>query len=432
MTVTQAEVRVSLRVPHRIQAEFIDCTAKRIVIRAGRRSGKTTGVAQRAVKRFLAGRRQLYGTPTKEQLEAFWWEVTQMLHQPVEAGILYKNETEHIIEQPRTKVRIKAKTCWNADTLRGDFADDLYLDEYQLMNEDTWEVVGQPMLLDNDGDAVFVYTPPSLESSGVSKAKDPRHTSKLFLKGQADTTGRWKTFHFTSHDNPYISQVALAELTKDMIRAAYRREILAEDDDLDISDLVYGGFDERTQLVDPFALPREWPRYVGHDFGMANPAALFVAHDPKANTFWVYDEYLPGPGKSMFEHSNVFKERTEGLIVLRRVGGNLNTEDEIRQGYMAHGWPIMAPRWKPNVQFARVIGLMERNQIGVFKTCTRYLDELRNCLWEKGPDGTRRDKVKDEARYHLCAAARSVFSEFTPETVSSYNLGHRSLMRAVV
>lgn len=122
-------------------------------------------------------------------------------------------------------------TAFNADTLRGDYADLLILDEWQLMDEEAWERVGSPMLLDNDGDAVFIYTPPSLQSRSASKARDPQHASKMFAKVQADTTGRWETFHFTSHDNPHISKDALEEITQDMGSVSYRMEILAEDVD---------------------------------------------------------------------------------------------------------------------------------------------------------------------------------------------------------
>ena len=90
----------------------------------------------------------------------------------------------------------------------------LILDEYQLMNEDTWEVVGAPMLLDNNGDAIFIYTPPSLHSVGTSKARDPRHAAKLFNKAKdlelsnKEESSRWATFHATSQDNPIISSSA--------------------------------------------------------------------------------------------------------------------------------------------------------------------------------------------------------------------------------
>src|SRR6185312_5386351 len=48
---------------------------------------------------------------------------------------------------------------------------------------------------------------------------------------EADTTGRWQTFHFTSKENPHISEAALAEITGDMSALAYQQEILAEDKD---------------------------------------------------------------------------------------------------------------------------------------------------------------------------------------------------------
>lgn len=228
---TATSFTVHLRRPHDKQRAFIESPAKRKVIRAGRRGGKTTGIAIYAVDRMLAGRRVLYGTPTQEQVAKFWWEVKRALREPLDAGVLYKNETEHIIEVPGTEQRIRAKTAWNADTLRGDYADELILDEYQLMSEDAWELVGAPMLLDNDGNATFIYTPISLHSKTASKARDPLHAAKMFKRALADESGRWATFHFTSRDNPHISARALEDITKDMTALAVRMEIDAEDVD---------------------------------------------------------------------------------------------------------------------------------------------------------------------------------------------------------
>ena len=215
------------------QAEFVNADAKRVIVRAGRRSGKTVGAATVAVTSFMYGNRVLYGTPTDEQIDAFWWECKAALAEGFDAGVLYKNETKHIIERLGTKQRIRAKTCWSADTLRGDSADVLILDEWQLMDEDAWDRVGAPMLLDNDGKALFIYTPPSLRSRSVSKARDPRHAAKMFKRASEDTTGRWAAFHFTSHDNPHISRAALADITNDMTRVAYEQEILALDKEED-------------------------------------------------------------------------------------------------------------------------------------------------------------------------------------------------------
>ena len=226
-----SEYKVFTPTPHGKQAKFIVNRAKRRIIRAGRRSGKTVGVTICAIDDFLDGNRVLYAAPTSEQLDRFWTTVTRALAEPIQAKVFYKNETEHIIELLGTEQRIRAKTAWNADTLRGDYANKLILDEFQLMNEDTWAVVGAPMLLDKDGDAIFIYTPPSLHSRSRSKASDPQHAAKLFKKASQDTSGRWETFHFTSHDNPYLSSEALQDITGDMTSIAYRMEILAEDVD---------------------------------------------------------------------------------------------------------------------------------------------------------------------------------------------------------
>lgn len=227
----EASYQIKLKKPHQRQVEFIESTAKRKVIRAGRRSGKTIGVSIHAVTSFLKGERVLYGAPTQEQVDAFWNECKQGLQPLIDAGLFYKNETLRIIERSGTKQRLKAKTCWNSDTLRGDHASLLILDEFQLMNEDTWDVVGAPMLLDNNGDAIFIYTPPSLHSRSVSKANDPQHAAKLYKKAAQDTTGRWEAFTFTTYDNPYIQKEAIDDLASDMSSISYRMEIMAEDID---------------------------------------------------------------------------------------------------------------------------------------------------------------------------------------------------------
>jgi len=225
----KTEYIIKLKAPHEKQAGFINDRTKRKVLRAGRRGGKTTGCAVLAVQFLLKCKRVLYAAPTVDQVGRFWAEVSTFLADPISAGVLQKNESNHTISVPGTESRIKAKTAWNADSLRGDYADLLILDEWQLMNEDAWELVGAPMLLDNNGDAVFVYTPPSLRSRSVSKANDPRHAAKLFKRAQADKTGRWKAYHFSSHENPHISRTALEEIAADMSSLSYRLEIDAED-----------------------------------------------------------------------------------------------------------------------------------------------------------------------------------------------------------
>lgn len=225
---------IHLPTAHPKQRAFIDSPAKRKIIRAGRRGGKTVGVGIFAVERFLDSKRILYAVPTAEQVDRFWTTVTRALYEPIKAGVFKKNEVEHVIELPGTEQRIRAKTAWNSDSLRGDYGDELIFDEWQLMDEAAWGEVGAPMLLDNNGNATFIYTPPSLHSRSVSKARDPQHAAKMFkefAQRQLDGNPRYAAFHFTSRDNPHLSTEALDEIAGDMTNLAYRMEIMAEDVD---------------------------------------------------------------------------------------------------------------------------------------------------------------------------------------------------------
>ena len=421
---------VHLRPPHQYQAEFINSTAKRIIIRAGRRGGKTVGVAIKALISFLKGRRVLYAAPTSEQTDRFWYEITTALSEAITAGAFTLNKSERWIERPGTLNRIKAKTAWDADSLRGDYADLLILDEWQLTNEDAWEVVGAPMLIDNSGDAVFVYTPPSLRSAGISKAHDPRHAAKMFKAAREDKSGRWASFHFTSYDNPFLSRDGLTEVMQDMSQASLRQEIMAEDDELSPSHLVYGVWNESLCKIPRFEIPLDWLVYSGHDFGTANPAALFwarvrlplpVGAPPhlRMNDLVVFKEYLPGAGKSTALNVQAFQDITLKRTVRGSAGGS-HQEDEIRQGYTKHGWVIQEPPivgLKPQID--RVIALMELDKWHVFEDCIFYLAELASCRWKYDKDGNKTNDIDGEAKYHLCAATRYGLSlpDFTPETV---------------
>jgi uncharacterized protein YneR len=385
-------------------------------------------MAIKAVKAFLAGRRVLYTAPTGEQTDAFWYEITKALR-PLEATGLYKfNEAERYIEKIGTQNRIKAKTAWNANTLRGDYADLLIYDEWQLTAEDAWDDVGAPMLMDNNGEAVFIYTPPSLKYSGISRARDPRHASKMYQSAVTDQTGRWQAFHFTSHDNPHLDKDGLAEVTKDMSRDSYLKEVMAEDDDSQINLLVYGAFNERICKVPRFQIPKEWLVYSGHDFGGANPGALFAAQNPAGDIF-LFKEYAPSSGKSTFQNVQEFKklitlpghdpdsDSSPRYTVLARVGGS-HQEEEIRQGYTVQGWTISEPFVNSvKVQVDRVKQFIEKNKIFVFDDMTATLEQLFTCMWKLDEIGKPTNEIKDEKKYHLLACLRYLCTLFSPDTV---------------
>ena len=151
-----------------------------------------------------------------EQTEAFWEACKFYLQKPIADGVIYKNDSRRVLLRA-DGARIRTKTAWDADTLRGDYADLLILDEYATMKPSAWDLVGAPMLLDNNGDAVFISTP-----------RRRNHFHSLYAQAMGDATGRWEAFHFTSYANPHLSEVALAEIVSDLTKDAFKQEIMAQ------------------------------------------------------------------------------------------------------------------------------------------------------------------------------------------------------------
>ena len=215
---------------HEKQCLTIESKKKRKIVKAGRRGGKTTLAVILSVLYFSRGKRVRYAAPVADQTDRYWSLVKDALREPLQAGVWEKNETKRYIEPPgSTRQQIRAQTAWNVDTLRGDACDLLILEEYQLQDEDALGKVGYPMLTDYNGDLLIIFTPPSIRSQSVSKAKDKMHAAKLFKACLEDPS--WLCVHFRSQDNPFVSEEGLEEVKRGMTRLAYRQEMLAEDVD---------------------------------------------------------------------------------------------------------------------------------------------------------------------------------------------------------
>jgi hypothetical protein len=267
----------------------------------------------------------------------------------------------------------------------------------------TWEAVQRRLSL-TQGRVLFGTT---LYNAGwfINEVYEPA------LKGKAD----YELVNFDSIENPAFPRAeydrAMATLPPWKFAMFYKGRFLRP------AGLVYDSFDPGACKVKRFDIPRTWLIYVGHDFGSANPAAMFYAQDPATGIFYAYQEYLPGTGRSINDHVEQWKQMTFGYNVIARVGGNQTTEDEIRQGYTAHGWHIQAPKWKSvDKQIGNVYALHKLNKIKVFDDLHNYLDQKLSFSYVLDDKYQPTDKYEDEAKQHLLAAERYVLSDFTPET----------------
>ncbi len=175
--------------------------------------------------------------------------------------------------------------------------------------------------------------------------------------------------------------------------------------------LVYDAFKPEMCIIPRRAIPQDWPRYFGQDFGRVNTAAVWVACDPSTGFFYVYRIYHNKA--SVVEHAQNFKDLSQGEQIIRKVGGN-HQEQEIRDGYSLAGWHLAEPVISNDVKerINRVNSLHAQNKIYVFSDLSDYIDEKTSFSYEVDKDETMTEKIHNEATYHLMFAESYIMSEF--------------------
>jgi len=184
--------------------------------------------------------------------------------------------------------------------------------------------------------------------------------------------------------------------------------------------LIYDAFDESICAIPRFNLPQSWPRYVGHDFGPNNTAAVWYAQDPGTGFLYVYRAYLAG-GLSAYDHAQKFKALSQGETVVKRVGG-AHAEAGWRESFTAAGWPISEPRERGvEVRINIVYGWHKRNALFVFKDVVLYLDEKLSYSRKLDDNYQPTEEIDDKSRFHLMDSEAYLISDFGPERVVGLN-----------
>lgn len=178
--------------------------------------------------------------------------------------------------------------------------------------------------------------------------------------------------------------------------------------------LIYDSFDTDICLIPRFTIPTDWPRYVGHDFGPSNTAAIWYASDPATGYLFAYREYLAG-GLSNYDHAQKWKQSSVGERILNRVGG-ARVETGFREALTSAGWPTAEPReFGVEAGINIVYGWHQQNKLFVFNDLDRYIAEKTTYSRELGTDNEPTDTIADKSKFHLMDAERYILSHMGPE-----------------
>lgn len=289
------------------------------------------------------------------------------------------------------------------------------IDEAIETNEDDWKMLEGRLRLPNVPHQIFAATNPGPPS---------HYLYRLFFQDR-----RGEVYQASSLENPELPEDYRARLAE-FEGTYYERYVLGQW--VGMEGLVYAAFDEKVCLIPRFEIPKRWLNYTGHDFGLANPAALFYAQDPDTGNFYLWHEYLPGGGYGIYDHVQEFKRVTEGVNVIKRVGGS-HQEDEIRQGYTAQGWPIAEPKYSRDrkYQIEKVQGMHRLNKVFVFNDLPSYLREKLSFAYRKDGEAFT-ELIEEEAKFHLMAclvAGTAIVTDCGERAIQHIKRGDKVLTR---
>lgn len=200
------------------QQEVFKDTTRFKVIAAGRRCGKSRLAATTLLIEGLrcpTGSAVLYVSPTMGQSRQIIWDLLLDLGREVIQSSHVNNLDITLINGARIYVRGADRP----DTLRGVSLTYAVLDEVADIKVEAWEQVIRASLSDKKGRAIFIGTP-----------KGRNWFYDLFNLGKNGEDTDWKSWHFTTKDNPMIDPKEIESAKKTLSSFSFKQEYMASFD----------------------------------------------------------------------------------------------------------------------------------------------------------------------------------------------------------
>lgn len=386
---------------HQAQSAIASDKHRFRVVNCGRRFGKTTLAAWEMIGFGVAypDARIPYYAPTRDDARDIMWKMLQEI-----AGNLIVDKNEGRLELTIANNHGGTSQLllygWEAVQERkkgvGVKNRFIVLDEVAKYRnfEEGWEEVLRPTLTDLQGDALFISTP-----NGFN------HFYDLYSLENKDTD--YKSFHFTTYDNPYIARTEIEKARKQMTEDRFAQEYLA--DFRKTEGLVYKEFDRNEHLFEEPGFEGETfvcvKTFGGVDFGFTNPAAVLTIKKDKDANYWVTDEWYQTQrtDAQIADYVAALKwnecypdpESASGVEELKRRKVNvrdvIKNKDSIRNGINA------------------VRELFKSNRLFIHTSCKNLIRELETYSYpNKKPDNNEQenpikehDHAVDALRYAL-------------------------------
>ena len=398
---------------HNTQVSAAIDTHRFRVINAGRRWGKSTLVAWEmlAIAISQENARVPYYAPTRDDARDIMWKPLKEICAPVMAGDPNEGRLEINIRNKFGGTSLIVLYGWEAVQERGKGVgvknNHIFLDEVSKFKNFWygWEEILRPTLIDLKGGATFISTP-----NGFNHFYDLYNVEMEGYptgEGKGKPDKEWKSFHFTSYDNPYLPPEEIVKMKETYPGDRFAQECLGEFKKKE--GLVYKDFNRTTCVLDQ--LPENFETALtlgGVDWGYNHPCAIITIKQDYSGIFYITDEWYK-TGKTESEivdktvslcYNKVFPdpENASGIESLRRAGVNVR---EVNKG---RGSVISG--------VSKVQELLKQGRLKVLSRCTNVIREFESYSYPEDKSGEidenpekENDDAMDAIRYVLMSHA---------------------------
>lgn len=363
------------------------------VLRWGRRTGKTHLIVEEIKGRAVSKPSRIaYIANNYGQARDIAWE------------ILKKELKGIIIDANESRLEIKVRTVkggesliilrgWEAaENLRGQAFDLLCIDEVASMRNfwSIWHEVLRPTLTDRKGAVIFASTP-----------KGYNHFFDLCNEELKDHN--FKTFHFTSYDNPHLPKEEIDTAKASLPVERFEQEYMASFQKT--AGLVYKEFSREKHVI--LEMPKHaklFDRVAGVDFGYRNPAAVIEIYTD-GDWFYIENEFYKRERTDAQVAEYVAAQRFESVFPDPESAGGI---EELRQRRVN----VREVTKGPGSIVAGINLVREKliiNRLKVNARCINVISEFETYSHEDESDDDRNQKEKPiSAHNHAMDAIRYV------------------------
>jgi predicted phage terminase large subunit-like protein len=205
------------------QSELFDDPAKFKIVGKGRRFGLTHGLALHVIENCIDGTSPILWVDTvNSNIERYF----DRYFMPVLKG-LPKNSWKYNRQKGELKIYnsvVDFRSAESPENIEGFGYRLIIINEAGIIfkNRNLWEESIHPMVMDFGAKVIIGGTPKGRTYKGKEHL-----FYELYKKGEADGV-RWKSFNYSSYDNPLLSKIDVDELVEDTSPFLIRQQIYGE------------------------------------------------------------------------------------------------------------------------------------------------------------------------------------------------------------